>query len=158
VLIDKAREADGISISALTAKTGVFNADEVACVEELWAAYLRQGEESGYSFLVAREGETVVGYACFGPTPLTHGTFDLYWIVVDPDFWHHRIGHALLDRVEQEVRARGGRLLIVETSSTPPYATARRFYESCGYRYTASIHDFYAPGDDLVTFSKRLSE
>ena len=98
------------------------------------------------------------GYACFGPHPLTQGTYDLYWIVVDPTAQGHGIGHALLARVEAEVQARGGRLLLVETSGTPAYTAARRFYESSGYRCEATIHDFYAPGDDLVIFSKDLEQ
>jgi ribosomal protein S18 acetylase RimI-like enzyme len=98
------------------------------------------------------------GYACFGPHSLTQGTYDLYWIVVDPTAQGHGIGHALLARVEAEVQARGGRLLLVETSGTPAYAPARRFYESSGYRCEATIHDFYAPGDDLLIFSKDLRQ
>lgn len=66
------------------------------------------------------------------------------------------IGSALLRRVEKEVRAQGGRLLLVETSSTPAYAPARRFYESQGFRYEAVVHDFYAQGDDLLIYAKRL--
>jgi hypothetical protein len=58
--------------------------------------------------------------------------------------------------VEAEVQARGGRLLLVETSSTPAYTSARQLYETSGYRCEAIIHDFYAPGDDLVIFSKDL--
>jgi ribosomal protein S18 acetylase RimI-like enzyme len=98
------------------------------------------------------------GYACFGPHSLTQGTYDLYWIVVDPTAQGHGIGHALLARVEAEVQARGGRLLLVETSGTPAYAPARRFYESSGYRCEAVVHDFYAPGDDLLIFSKDLGQ
>lgn len=100
----------------------------------------------------------MLGYACFGPHPLTQGTYDLYWIVVDPDAQGRGIGHALLSRVEAEVRARGGRLLLVETSGTPAYVPARRFYEASGYRCEAAIHDFYAPGDDLLIFSKDLAQ
>jgi ribosomal protein S18 acetylase RimI-like enzyme len=100
----------------------------------------------------------MLGYACFGPHPLTQGTYDLYWIVVDPTAQGHGIGHALLARVEAEVQARGGRLLLVETSGTPAYAPARRFYETSGYLCEAVVHDFYAPGDDLLIFSKDLGQ
>lgn len=156
-MIERARAEDGQQIRELTTQINVFSPTDIACVEELWDAYLRQGEASGYSFLVYREGPRVVGFTCFGPTPLTKGTFDLYWIAVDPASRGRGIGHALLERVEAEVQARGGRLLVVETSSTPAYAPARRFYEECGYHYAAVIHDFYAPGDDLIIFEKEFS-
>ncbi len=124
----------------------------------MWDAYLRQGEASGYVFLVYKKGDRSLGYACFGPHPLTEGIFDLYWIAVDPEAQGQGIGHALLARAEDEVRARGGRMLLVETSGTSAYAPARRLYESCGYRYEAVIHDFYAPGDDLIVFGKLLGD
>ncbi|MDH7486785.1 MAG: GNAT family N-acetyltransferase [Anaerolineae bacterium] len=156
-MIVEAEERDGPAIGNLTAAAGVFKPVEIACVEELWNAYRQQGEASGYVFLVYREGERVLGYACFGPHPLTEGTFDLYWIAVDPETRGQGIARALMERVEDEVRQRGGRLLVVETSSTPDYVPARRFYESCGYGQEALIHDFYAPGDDLVIYTRRLS-
>jgi len=75
---------------------------------------------------------------------------------VDPAAQGRGIGHALLARVEAEVQARGGRLLLIEKSGTSPYAPARRLYETSGYRREAVIHDFYAPGDDLIIFRKEL--
>jgi ribosomal protein S18 acetylase RimI-like enzyme len=97
-----------------------------------------------------------VGYACFGPHPLTEGAYDLYWIVVDPVARGNGVGHALLRQVENEVRARGGRLLLVETSGTSAYAAARHLYERGGYRREAIVHNFYAPGDDLLIYVKEL--
>jgi hypothetical protein len=64
------------------------------------------------------------------------------------------VGHALLTQVENEIRTRGGRLLIVETSATPAYSLARHLYERSGYRREAVIHNFYAPGDDLMVYVK----
>lgn len=67
------------------------------------------------------------------------------------------LGHALLRRVEDEVRRRGGRLLLIETSGLPAYTLARRLYETSGYRCEAVVHDFYAPGDDLFIYAKPLA-
>ena len=125
-------------------------------MEELWNDFLQQGEKSGYTFTVSRQGDDILGYACFGPTPLTAGVYDLFWIAVDPAARGKGIGRALMDQMEADVTARGGRLILVETSGTPPYAPTRRFYESCGYRYQAVIHDFYAVGDDLIVYGKVL--
>ena len=156
-MIVEADERDGSDIWNLTAAAGVFKAVEIACVEELWNAYRQQGEASGYVFLVYRDGEQVLGYACFGPHSLTEGTFDLYWIAVDPQARGRGIAHALIAQAEDEVRARGGRMLVVETSSTPGYVPACHLYESCGYHQEALVHDFYAPGDDLVIYTRLLA-
>ena len=88
---------------------------------------------------------------------MTAGTYDLYWVAVDPSAQGRGIGHALLARVEAEVQARGGRLLLIETSDIPAYAPARRLYQSAGYRCEALVQDFYAPGDGLLIFSKHLA-
>ena len=52
------------------------------------------------------------------------------------------------------VRAR--RIAIAETSGTPHYESTRKFYAGVGYANEASIKDFYAAGDDLNIFTKRL--
>lgn len=129
---------------------------ETACVEELWNEYRERGEASGYHFLVYRDWDKVLGYACYGPHPLTEGVFDLYWIAVDPAAQGQGIGRAVVREVETQVALRNGRLLLVETSGSTDYESARRFYESCGYHYQAVVHDFYAPGDDLIIFGKVL--
>lgn len=129
----------------------------MGCVEELWNAYQDEGESSGYVFLVYRDDDgRIRGYVCFGPHPLTQGTYDLYWIAMAPSAQGCGVGHALLAQVEAEVRARGGCLLMIETSDTPAYAPARRLYETSGYRCEAVIPNFYTQGDDLLIFSKNL--
>ncbi|MGB9593707.1 MAG: GNAT family N-acetyltransferase [Anaerolineae bacterium] len=135
---------------------GVFSPSEIQCVQELWNEYLQQGERSGYTFLTFRDGDKTLGYACFGPHALAEGVWDLYWIAVDPGAHSRGVGRALMQRMEELVSAQQGRLILIETSGTPAYEPARRFYEACGYRYQAVIHDFYSPGDDLIIFGKTL--
>ena len=143
----------------MTERVSVFSRPELSCVDDLWRAYQLGGESSGYAFLVLHdEGGATVGFACFGPHPLTQGTYDLYWITVDPDHQGHGAGHALLARVEAEVQARGGRMLLIETSDTPGYAAARQLYEACDYRCEAALEEFYAPGDGLRIYVKRLQQ
>ena len=155
-MIETAQPNDGKAILTITEKAGVFKPMETACVEELWNTYCERGEASGYHFLVFRDRNEVRGYACYGPHALTEGVFDLYWIAVDPAAQGRGGGGALMREVEARVVLRNGRLLLVETSGSPDYASARRFYESCGYHYQAVVHDFYAPGDDLIIFGKVL--
>lgn len=130
---------------------------EVQCVQELWSQYLTAGEErSGYCFRVYREGDAVLGYVCFGPHSLTEGTFDIYWIAVSPTAHHRGIGRGLLHEAEEEIIVKGGRKVLIETSSSPLFSAARALYHRCGYMIEAVVHDFYQDGDDLLIFSKRL--
>ena len=67
------------------------------------------------------------------------------------------VGTALLHHAEEEIRREHGRLLLIETSSLPHYEPTRRFYLKHGYEQAVVLRDFYADGDDLVVFRKRLT-
>jgi ribosomal protein S18 acetylase RimI-like enzyme len=113
--------------------------------------------DSSYSFLGAFTPEDeLVGYACYGPTPDTDRTFDLYWIAVDPMVQGTGGGTRLMTEVERRLEGLNARMLVVETSSRPEYAPTRAFYEKRGYAEAARMREFYAPGDDRVIFTKRF--
>ena len=150
-------ESDGPQILAITAKIILFSPEEKICVKELWEEFQEKGAKlSGYEWLIAHDEISVLGYACFGPRSLTVGTYDLYWIAVDPLRKRQGVGRILLQQVELEIRAQGGRLLVVETSGLEKYAPTRLFYLGNDYKQEAVIKDFYEPGDDLVIFTKHL--
>jgi ribosomal protein S18 acetylase RimI-like enzyme len=151
----RADEAEQIVNVAREAQ--VFTAEEIAAVEELVQDYVAKGVASSYHFVSYRLEGRVVGFACYGPRSLTRGTFDLYWIGTAPSVQRRGVGTELVRQVEQNVRSLGGRLLIVETSNRPEYESARRFYDSRGYRCEAVIADFYDEGDSLVLYSKKLA-
>lgn len=150
--------ADGPQIHALSAAAGVFGQKEIECVDELWQEYLDRGSgRSGYYWMVDRDEDgRVLGYACYGPRPLTCGTFDLYWIAVDRSVRRRGVGRRLLAAVEEAIRKLGGRLIVVETSGQPEYEATRRFYRANNYLLEATLKDFYREGDDLLIFTKRL--
>ena len=138
-------------IERLLRATNAFTDAEVLVALEL----VDETPEAGYRFVVAEVDGHVAGYACFGATPCTVGTYDLYWIAVDPARQNLGLGRALLDAVESAVRAEHGRLLVIETASKPEYAATRAFYERCGLDLTARIPDFYARGDDKLVYCRR---
>jgi hypothetical protein len=65
-MIVTATEPDGPQILDITARAGVFNQEEVECVGEIWGEYLTLGPEGyGYTFIVDRDGDQVLGFACY---------------------------------------------------------------------------------------------
>jgi ribosomal protein S18 acetylase RimI-like enzyme len=147
-------------IEKMVISTGKFNVVEVATALELVDEALARGEESGYLFAVLEYGKkhsVVQGYACYGPVPLTQGAYDLYWIVVDPASQGKGFGSHLLRYVETDVLRRGGRMILIETSSQESYGATIRFYKKAGYKLVASIKNFYRIGDDKLVFSKELT-
>ncbi len=88
--------------------------------------------------------------------PLTQGAYDLYWIAIDPAFQGRGFGSHLLSYVETDVLRRGGRMILIETSSQESYGATIRSYEHSGYQLVARIKNFYRVGDDKLVFSKEL--
>lgn len=145
-------------LEQLTRDTGLFREDEVGTAVELLDASLGERGGDDYRFVGAFDQDDLVGYACWGPTPGTLGTWDLYWIVVDRVRQGAGIGSQLLDEVERRLKADSCRLIMVETSLRADYTPTRGFYEARGYTRAATIPGYYAPGDDLVIYTKDLTD
>lgn len=148
--------------------TVAFSAAEVAVALELFddavaahdvaarVATASRAAAPDYELLGAYDGDELLGYACFGPTPGTDRTWDLYWIATDAARHGEGIGSQLLRGVEERLAGRESRLLVAETSSRDDYDRTRRFYRRRGYAEAARLRDFYAPADDRIMYVKRL--
>jgi len=153
--------ADRSGVFRILENAGNFTPAEVGIALELIDEWLELGEHSGYLTYVleARDPEKseVLGYVCFGPTPLTESTFDVYWIAVDKSKHRGGVGKRLLKFSEEEVVRRGGKMLLIETSSQETYGGTIQFYERTGYELVGKIPEYYKPGDDKLIFAKRLA-
>jgi D-alanine-D-alanine ligase len=145
--------ADRGRIEEVTRAVGLFREEEIHIALEVFDEAIRIPESGSYTGLGADLEGRLAGWICWGATPCTLGTYDLYWMAVDPSVQGSGIGTALL--VEMERRLAGiARLVVVETAGRPDYGPTRAFYEARGYRPVATVPDFYAPGDDQVVFVK----
>jgi len=145
--------ADRGRIEEITRAVGVFRADEVPVALEVFDGAVTGSPD--YLALGAEIEGALAGWICWGPTPCTLGTFDLYWMAVDPALHGAGIGTALIDEMERRLSG-VARLVVVETAGRPDYRPTRAFYEARGYRVAAVIPEFYAPGDDQVVYVKSL--
>jgi len=149
---------DRMPLERMLASIHSFDPEDRTLAMELINIALDQADQNDYSFILAtNEEDQPVGYTCYGPTPLTDGTFDLYWIAVDPQWAGHGIGTLLLEAVEEGIQSRHGRMLLIETSSSQAYEQTCRFYLKKGYSLVETIQDFYRQGEDRLTFIKRFS-
>jgi ribosomal protein S18 acetylase RimI-like enzyme len=146
--------ADRDRLEAITRSTGLFSDDEIPVALEVFDAAVAGSDD--YAALGAATGDMLAGWICWGPTPCTVGTFDLYWIAVDPAQHNAGIGSLLLAEMERQL-AGLARLVVVETAGRAEYAPTRAFYERRGYAAVARIPDFYAPGDDQVVYTKAIT-
>jgi ribosomal protein S18 acetylase RimI-like enzyme len=133
---------------------GTFRDDEVAVALELIDDAI--GGSKDYWIRVATIDDRVAGYICYGPTPMTQSTYDLYWIVVHSECRGRGVAGGLIGAMEQDLGGRGGTGIRVETSQLEGYGAARKLYARYGYPEAARFTDFYRPGDDLIVYYKRL--
>jgi ribosomal protein S18 acetylase RimI-like enzyme len=157
VLIRPTVREDHALILDILKRTDYFTEAEVGIADELLNSYFEKSLDSGYWTYTAVT-DKVAGYVCYGPTPLTEGTYDIYWIAVDPDLQGKKIGTELLSFAETDIAGHHGRLITVYTSSQEKYLSTRSFYLKRGYHEGCRIKDYYRPGDDLVVYVKLISE
>lgn len=148
--------ADTPGLLALAEATGVFKPHEIVALEEVLDDYHDTNQADGH---VARTWDDMgrpLGFVYYAPAAMTDRTWDLWWIAVEKHRQGGGLGKKLLDAVEADVTARNGRLLLIETSSTPLYEPTRQFYLKRGYIIAATVPDYYADGDGKIIFWKRV--
>ncbi len=141
----------------LARETGVFKPTEIVALREVLDDYHAANRDLGHLALTLEAGGETLGFAYYAPAAMTDRAWYLYWIAVSRGSQGRGLGTGLLSHVEDDIRRRNGRLFLIDTSSLPQYAPTRRFYLKQGYGPAATLRDFYADGDDLVIFSKRLA-
>ena len=146
-LIRAARAADRTSMIEVVHASGLLGPEEMAEPEATLDSYLSGGP--GFErWLIDDPDAGAIGVAYYAPERMTDGTWNLYLLAVHPDWQGQGRGASLVRHVEQDLRARGVRLLLIETSGVPEFTHQRAFYTNLGYRQEARIRDFFGPGDE----------
>jgi ribosomal protein S18 acetylase RimI-like enzyme len=147
---------DKPALMQILRNTPEFKPFEVVVAEEVIDTYLTDADGTGYFILIAEDYAKIAGYICYGETPCTVGTWDIYWVAVARQMRGRGLGRMLTDAAETAIEKKQGRLAIIETSSTELYKNTREFYRRRGYETVARIPDFYSPGDDKLILRKVL--
>lgn len=134
-------------------ETGLFPGE---LLPDMIANFL-DADQSRELWLTCEADGTVVGFCYAIAEKLTDGTWNMLAIAVDPLFQSRGHGATLVQELEATLRQRGQRILIVDTSGTDGFAQTREFYKARGYTQEARIRDFWAKGEDKITFWKSLA-
>jgi ribosomal protein S18 acetylase RimI-like enzyme len=125
-------------------------------LEDMISDYFDNPESQDIWFTAIENGKPIsIGYCA--PEKLTSGTCNLYAIGVDDGIQGKGIGSKMMSYIENELRQKGHRLLIVETSGADMFRSTREFYEKLSYVKEATIKDFWEEGEDKIIYSKKLS-
>ncbi|HZZ81143.1 MAG TPA: GNAT family N-acetyltransferase [Gemmataceae bacterium] len=148
--------ADIDAIVAMTDATEMFKPLEIIALREVLDDYFAEEINRGHMAVAWEDGGNIVGFTYYGPVPLGDRTWQLWWIAVDKRQQGKGVGSGLLRHAEDDMRAKLGRLLFIETGSLPHYEPTRHFYRKFGYEQHAFLKDFYSDGDSMVIFRKAL--
>src|SRR4030042_2988945 len=122
-------EKDRATLLSMLIKTRAFTSAEIDVAMELIDMVLKDPVQKDYRIeCMVNDQDLAIGYICYGPTPMAQGTFDLYWIAVDPDFQKQGVGSKLIGFLEEWVKTRGGRIILADTSTIPHYEKTQNFY------------------------------
>jgi GNAT superfamily N-acetyltransferase len=148
---------DRKSIEAILRSTDYFYEFEIETALEIADETLAKGiDKSGYSWMKITDDDGLVAFANYGKNAFSTHSWDLYWIAVHQNSRNKKLGSVLLKAIEDDIRESGGKILWIETSGRPLYASTESFYVRNGYTLKASLTDFYGPGDPKQIYSKVL--
>ena len=133
--------------------SGQFDDRGLAHVQETLNIYF-SGESEDLWYSADQQG--LAGIAYCAPEVMTHGTWNLLLLWINPTHQRQGVGQALLKQVEKELRSKQARLLLVETSSLIDFTVARTFYSKQGFAEEAKIRNYYASGEDKLIYTKNV--
>lgn len=156
-MLREARSVDREAILEVVVTAGMFTPDDVDVVDDLLRDHLDAAGHDDHRCLVVEDDGSVTAVVYAEERPAADRVWELTMLGVRPERQGRGDGTALLGAIERDLSASGVRLLVVETSATAQYDSARRFYTARGYEQVATVQDYWADGDDLVVFRKRLT-
>jgi GNAT superfamily N-acetyltransferase len=154
-MIRPAEPGDTPTLVALADHTGVFKPMEIEALKEVLDDFHVGEHPHGRCIVYEQDGQPI-GFAYYAPAAMTDRTWQLWWIAVKKDIHARGIGSKLLHFVEDDIRRQNGRQILIETGSLPHYEPTRRFYTKHQYEQAGFQPDYYADGDHMMIFRKRM--
>src|SRR5690606_22775412 len=106
-----------------------FTDEEKAVIHELLDIFLYQEKQKDYHFDIAVIDQNIAAFICYGPTPMSVNTYDLYWIATHPNYRKNGLAHELIESMKTRMRSSGAKKIRIETSSQELYHGTQKFYE-----------------------------
>jgi ribosomal protein S18 acetylase RimI-like enzyme len=145
-------QADIDGLKTVLDSCGLFPSEYLA---EMISDYFNNADIQDIWFTwIDNELPVAIGYCV--PEKLTNGTYNLLAIGVSQNSQRKGIANEMMKYIEQQIKSKDGRILIVETSSDDAQIGARNLYKKIGYNQEAVIRDFWNDGEDKIVFWKKL--
>ncbi len=145
-------KSDVDEIKKVVDSSGLFPSEYL---DDMISDYFNNAETQDIWFTyIDNDVPTAIGYCV--PEKLTDGTYNLLALGVSAIAQRKGVASEMMKYIEQLLKNKDGRILIVETSSDEAQMGARHFYKQIGYIQEAVIRDFWKDGEDKIVFCKRL--
>jgi len=151
--IRQTKQDDIIALQEVLNGTELFPSE---MLPDMVRAFVSDADSSDIWLTCEAKGKAV-GFCYAVPEELAEGTWNMLAIAILPAEQGNGFGGAITQHLEVELKKRGQRILIADTSGTDEFAQTREFYRKNGYSEEARIRDFWAAGDDKIVFWKSLS-
>lgn len=151
IAVRLADSSDVPTIGAIAERAGLFPAS--AAAEIAAPAWVDDGVDV---WMIAEIERTICGFGFAEPERLTDRTWNIRALAVSNSVRRKGVARAIVAGIEQHVKARQCRLIVVDTTNLVDQEPARAFYKANAYEHVATVSDFFADGEDKVTFTKRL--
>ena len=155
-MIRASRPEDTNEMMAIAEASGLFEGDQLGTLRDTIERFFAGRTERDEFWFTDFEADRAVGVAYCASEPMTDRVWNLLFIAVHPERQGAGRGGAILGEVESELRSKGARMLIIETSSGDDFEDTRAFYRKHGYDQEGTIRDFYESGADKIVFRKLL--
>lgn len=154
--IRNATQEDTEALIGLCKATKLFQPNELEELSGMLSAYFKGNLDGQHKWLAGEEDSELIGVAYYAEETFAYGVSNLLLIGIHPNRQREGRGTELLSHVEQELKKKGERILIIETSGLESFAATRAFYKKNGYDEEARIREYYNPGEDKIVFRKAL--
>ncbi|MBV6646536.1 MAG: GNAT family N-acetyltransferase [Cyclobacteriaceae bacterium] len=154
MIVRKVTKQDIPGLKEVLDSSGLFPSEHL---DEMISNYLDNPDHEDIWFTTV-EGDTNLAIGYCAPETFTEGTYNLYAIGVLKEQQGKGIGKGMMGYIENQLKERSTRVLIVETSSSDEFKLTRKFYRDLGYHHEATIRDFWQEGENKEVFWKKLQQ
>lgn len=136
--VETSTQADLATLGKVLDQTELFPSE---MLPDMIGGFL-DGSDTDAVWLTHQGPDGADGFCFATPEQMTDGTWNMLAIAVHPDAQGQGAGRAITGALESNLRQRGARILIADTSGTDDFAATGAFYAAAGYTQESRIRDF----------------
>lgn len=140
----------------ITSHSNAFKGVEIDLMIEILKDW-KQSPGEPYTLLELRDGKTLVAFALIHRVAGRNFTFDIRFIVLDPDYRSSTAIQHLFDMIDAELLKKIPFAVIrIEISSVKKNSLGEQALENAGYSLIGHIPTYYGENDDFFLYIKAI--